>query len=132
MDIQPIGKIEITNGRYYIVIDRQFSDGLLGIEGYSHIVVLYWLDKNDTPEKRKTLRVHPRGDHSNPLTGVFATRSPARPNPIALFTCELLAVEGERLEIGRIDAFDGSPVIDIKGYTGQDKAKSKTRFPAWL
>jgi tRNA-Thr(GGU) m(6)t(6)A37 methyltransferase TsaA len=93
---------------------------------------MYWLDQNDTPEKRKTLQVHPRHDFSNPLTGVFATRSPLRPNPIALYTCELLSIQGNRLEVKEIDAFDGSPVIDIKCYTGQDEAKGTPRYPDWL
>ncbi len=67
-----------------ITLDKKYQEGLLGLEHWSHIQVIWWFDKNDTPEKRAILQVHPRGDQKNPLTGVFATRSPFRPNLIAL------------------------------------------------
>mgnify|MGYP006301928381 CR=1 FL=1 len=132
MEIHAIGRVEKNGDRTFLIVDGEYTDGLLGIEGFSHIIVIYWLNENDEPEKRRTLQVHPRHDFSNPLTGVFATRSPLRPNPLALVTCKLLSVEGNRLEIDRIDAFDGSPVIDIKCYTGQDVAKSEPSYPEWL
>ena len=132
MELAAIGHIEKVNDRSYILVDSEHADGLLGIEGFSHIVVMYWLDKNDTPEARKTLQVHPRADPEKPLTGVFATRSPLRPNLLGLATCELLSVDRLRLQIGHIDAFDGTPVVDIKCYTGQDVARGTVRFPAWL
>jgi len=94
--------------------------------------VIYWLDRSDTPERRQTLQVHPRSDPAIPITGVFATRSPLRPNPLGMATCELLAVEGLRLRIGAIDAFDGTPVVDIKCYTGEDIPRGPARFPVWL
>jgi tRNA-Thr(GGU) m(6)t(6)A37 methyltransferase TsaA len=76
--------------------------------------VLYWFDRNDTPQKRSMLRVHPRGNPDNPLRGVFATRSPLRPNPIALSQVNVLSVRGSLIEIDGIDAFDDTPVLDIK------------------
>ncbi|MBN1685698.1 MAG: tRNA (N6-threonylcarbamoyladenosine(37)-N6)-methyltransferase TrmO [Spirochaetales bacterium] len=132
MELTAIGHIERTENGNYIVVDERYAEGLLGIEGFSHIVVMYWLDKNDTPEKRAILQVHPRRDMQNPLTGVFATRSPVRPNPIGLATCELLSIDGLRLQIGATDAFDGTPVVDIKCYTGEDAARGKARYPGWL
>ena len=107
-----------------------YRDGLLGIEGFSHIIVCYWLHENDTAETRSTLRVHPRGDRKNPLTGVFATHSPARPNPIAITVCALKAVERTSLVIDAIDAFDGSPVIDIKCYIPYER--EGVRVPNWV
>ncbi len=132
MELTVIGHIKKTSGGNYIILDESLLEGLVGIEGFSHIIVIYWLHQNDTPEKRMTLQVHPRKDATIPLTGVFATRSPLRPNPLGVATCKLLFVEGPRLGIGDIDAFDGTPVIDIKCYTGQDVAKETARFPEWL
>ena len=132
MEIKTIGHIERNDNGNYINVAEPFRDALLGIEDFSHIIVLYWLHENDTPEQRGMLQVHPRKDPENPLTGVFATRSPVRPNPLGLATFELKSVDGLRLQIGETDAFDGTPVIDIKCYTGQDVAKSPPRFPEWL
>ena len=73
-------------------------------------VVLTWLHLAD----RATLAVHPRDDRGRPLTGVFATRSQDRPNPIGLHRCEVLAVDGPRLTVRGIEAVDGTPVVDIK------------------
>ncbi|MHC4463765.1 MAG: TrmO family methyltransferase domain-containing protein [Planctomycetota bacterium] len=80
---------------------------------YVHVV--YWFDRNDTPEKRAILQVHPRGDKNNPLTGVFATHSPFRPNLIAISKCDIISIKENMIEIKDIDAFDGSPVLDLKG-----------------
>jgi tRNA-Thr(GGU) m(6)t(6)A37 methyltransferase TsaA len=74
------------------------------------LIVLTWLHEAN----RSTLQVHPRSDGSNPLTGVFLTRSPDRPNPIGIHRVTVRAIEGTRLRIGPIEAIDGTPVIDIK------------------
>ncbi|MBV2097138.1 MAG: SAM-dependent methyltransferase, partial [Candidatus Thiodiazotropha sp. (ex Codakia orbicularis)] len=78
------------------------------------IWVLYWFDRNDTPERRGILQVHPRGNPDNPLRGVFATRAPVRPNLIALSRCRILSIAANRIEIDGIDAFPDTPVLDIK------------------
>src|SRR3990172_1231577 len=106
LEMQPIGVIHKKNTAAWIEIDRQFQDGLLGIGDFSHIWVFWWFDRNDTPAQRRTLQVHPRGNQRNPLTGVFATRSPARPNLIALSLCRIQRLEGNLLHIEGIDAFD--------------------------
>ena len=82
--------------------------------------MLYWFHENDTPEKRRTLKVHPRRNLGNPLTGVFATHSPMRPNLIAMTRCRLIAVDGLTLTVDAIDARPGSPVIDIKSFFPPD------------
>ena len=74
------------------------------------MLILYWLDRAD----RSRLQVHPRGDRSRPLRGVFATRSPHRPNPIAVATVEILEVRGTRFRVRGLDALDGTPLLDIK------------------
>ncbi len=112
----PIGVVRKTDDGVRIEVFDEYADGLLGLEGFSHIHVFYWFDQNDTPEKRQTLQVHPRKDPGNPLTGVFATHSPARPNLIALTRCKIDAITGHIIKIEDIDAIDGSPVVDIKCY----------------
>ena len=74
------------------------------------LIVITWLHD----AKRDVLKGHPRSDESRPLTGVFYTRSPARPNPLGLHPVTVRAIEGTRLKIGPIEAFDGTPVVDIK------------------
>ena len=97
--IDPIGVVRKNDDGVQIEIFKNYADGLLGLEGFSHIFVFYWFHQNDTPEKRKTLRVHPRKDPQNPLTGVFATHSPRRPNPIAQTLCKIVAITDHIIEI---------------------------------
>ena len=111
-------------------IDPAFRDGLLGLDAFSHIIVCYWLHENDTPAGRSRLQLRPRKNPANPLTGVFATHSPRRPNPIAMTLCRLVRVEGTTLHIEDIDAFDGSPVIDIKCYIPYDRRE--IQLPDWV
>jgi tRNA (Thr-GGU) A37 N-methylase len=79
-----VGWIRKSSGKTYIEIEQRYQPALMGVEELRSIWVLYWFDRNDTPEKRSVLQVHPRGNPDNPLRGVFATRSPLRPNLIAL------------------------------------------------
>lgn len=80
----------------------------------SHVTVIYWFDRNDTPEKRVVLQVHPQGNKANPMRGVFATHSPVRPNLIAISRCKILTVRDNVIEIDSIDAFPDTPVLDLK------------------
>ena len=130
--LNPVGIVKKKTGSVRIEIFDEYSEGLLGLEGFSHITVLFWFGQNDLPEKRKTLQVHPRGDKNNPLTGVFATHSPLRPNLIGLTRCKILSIERCRINIEDIDAFDGSPVIDIKCYIPGSDVQSDFRVPDWV
>ena len=130
--IFPIGIVKKENEKVWIELIDAFLDGLLGVEGFSHIYVLYWFHENDTPDKRKILQVHPRGDKKNPLTGVFGTHSPLRPNLIALTLCKIISISDNRIEIEDIDARDGSPVIDIKCYIPDDTSDPTYRVPEWV
>ncbi|MCD6394332.1 MAG: tRNA (N6-threonylcarbamoyladenosine(37)-N6)-methyltransferase TrmO [Planctomycetes bacterium] len=114
-NVYPIGRVVREGGKTMIVIDKEYQPGLLGLDKHKHVHVVYWFDRNDTPAKRAILQVHPRGDNNNPLTGVFATHSPFRPNLIAISRCEVLSVKDNIIEIKDIDAFDNTPVIDLKG-----------------
>jgi tRNA-Thr(GGU) m(6)t(6)A37 methyltransferase TsaA len=112
--MQPVGWIRKREGRSFIEIDRRYQSALLGVEQLRTLQVLWWFDRNDTPEKRAVLQVHPRGDMDRPLTGVFATRSPFRPNLIALSEVTVIAVRDNLIEIGPIDAWADTPVLDLK------------------
>lgn len=114
--MQPIGWVRKADGKTFIEIDKRYQPALLGIDRVKSLWVLWWFDRNDTPEKRATLQVHPRGDPDNPLRGVFATRSPYRPNLIALSEVDVIAVRGNVIEIDGIDAFADTPVLDLKPY----------------
>ena len=113
--IHSIGTVVKENDKTMIVLDKKYQPGLLGLDRHSHVHVVYWFDRNDTPEGRAVLQVHPRGDKNNPLTGVFATHSPFRPNLIAISKCNIISINENVIEIEDIDAFDGTPVIDLKG-----------------
>jgi len=131
--VHPIGTVCQHPDGAVIEIAPAYADGLLGIEGFSHIVVCFWFDRNDAPDARAVLQTHPRADRRNPLTGVFATHSPRRPNLIGISLCRLLAVEGRRLKVDRIDALDGTPVLDLKCYIPSSRFPGETvRLPGWV
>ena len=112
--VAPIGYVRKTDGRTLIVVKKKYQPALLGVGDLEEIWILWWFDRNDTPEKRSILQVHPQGNTANPIRGVFATHSPVRPNLIAMTRCKVIAVEGNTIEIESIDAFDDTPVLDIK------------------
>ena len=130
--IIPIGVVKKTDTTVSIEIYDDYTDGLLGLDGFSHIAVFFWFDQNDTAEKRRVLQVHPRKDPRNPLTGVFATHSPQRPNLIGLTVCKILSIHGGSVEIEDIDAFDGTPVIDLKCYIPGSVGEKDVRLPDWV
>lgn len=131
LEVEPIGYIHHQKGQVRIEIKPEFEPALMGLSQFSHIWVLYWFHENDTPQKRRTLQVHPRGNPANPLTGVFATHSPVRPNLIAMTHCRLIAVDGLNLTIDTIDARDLTPVIDIKSYFPPDLEDNEVYLPPW-
>jgi len=93
-----------------IEIYPEFLAGLEGIRKGDTIVVLFWLDRAD----RTILKVHPRGDTSRPMRGVFSTRSPVRPNPIAISDLHVLDINNNIITVKGLDILDATPVIDIK------------------
>jgi tRNA-Thr(GGU) m(6)t(6)A37 methyltransferase TsaA len=130
--ICPVGLIRKKDDTAWIEIFAEYREAMLGLEGFSHIHVFFWFHENDTAELRRTLQVHPRKDPSNPLTGVFATHSPMRPNLIGLTRCRIRGVEGNRIAIDGIDARDGSPVIDIKCFIPDAQPLADVRLPDWV
>jgi len=101
----------------WLEVRPSLADALDGIAVGDEIVIVTWLHK----ARRDVLEVHPRGDTRRPLTGVFATRSPDRPNPLGFHPVTVKRIAGNRLRIGPIEAIDGTPVVDIKPALGKRK-----------
>ena len=132
-ELYPVGRVKREGKSVSLHIFKKYKDALKGLDGFSHAFVLYWFDRNDTPEKRSILKVHPRGNKKNPLTGVFACRAPIRPNLVALSLCKIISVRNNIVYIENIDALDNSPIIDIKPYIPHiDNINKDVCVPDWL
>ena len=112
-----------------IVIDESLTEALEGIEDFSHIIVLFWMHR--LREKEPSLKQRPMGQLDRPLRGLFALRTPNRPNPIGKTTVRLLERRDNILRVEGLDALDGSPVIDIKPYLPAYDSASAT-VPDWI
>jgi tRNA-Thr(GGU) m(6)t(6)A37 methyltransferase TsaA len=113
-----------------IEIDAGWAEALDGIDGFSHIWVVWWLDRFEGPPS--SARVHPEGRPEMPLVGLFATRSPHRPCPIAMTAVRLLAHEGTVLRVEGLDACEGTPILDIKPYLRRGDLITEAKAPHWL
>lgn len=113
-----------------IEVGAAWAEALEGIEAFSHIWLLWWLDRRDAPPE--ALRVHPEGRAEMPLVGIFATRSPRRPNPLAMTVVELLERQGRRLRVRGLDAAQGTPLLDIKPYLRRGDVIPEANMPRWL
>src|SRR3989344_4882827 len=111
-----------------IVINEDYAKGLDGIEDYSHIIIVYWMDK----EEKCHLRHHPHGRADVPFGGIFACRCPQRPNPIALSTIELIGRENNVLKVKGLDILNKTPIIDIKPYWPQYDKVDNAKVPPWV
>lgn len=114
-----------------IRIFEDYCAGLKGIEEYSHLIILYWSHLRDNEKERRTLLVTPKKHALNVEKGVFACRSPSRPNPIALCVTQLLKAERCILTVKGLDAFEASPIIDIKPYLPRADLFPNAQAPAW-
>jgi len=99
----------------WLVFEPRVAEALHDLRPETEIIVLTWLDRAD----RSVLVTRPRDDPGNPLTGVFSTRSPDRPNPVGLHRVPVIAVDGLRVQVGDLEALDGTPVIDVKPVLGE-------------
>ena len=113
-----------------VVIDDRLDGILDGVEDFSHIMVLYWAHLVPL-ERLAATRVHPIGNEGFPLVGVFATRSPARPNSVLATVVRLVERRGNTLRVTGLDALDGSPVLDIKPCYPSQELKD-ARIPEWM
>lgn len=119
MKVYPIGKIENENNEVKIILDPSYKKGLNGLSGYNHVQVVWWMDRCDNPDDRGTLVEKKPYVNGPERIGVFALRSPERPNPIAVSSVKIAYVNEESGTIGLyyIDAVSGSMVLDLKPYT---------------
>ncbi len=101
----------------WLVFDEWYASALEGLSPGTDVLLLTWLDRAD----RDTLAVHPRGDATRPRAGVFTTRSPDRPNPIGLHEVRILAIAGTRVQVGNLEALDGTPILDVKPLLTPDR-----------
>jgi tRNA (adenine37-N6)-methyltransferase len=136
--LNPIGYVKTTakdqevkdkTSLSQIVLHDDLIEALSGISEFSHLFVLFYLNQVTT-EQRKTLQVHPRGRQDMPLVGVFVARTMLRPNPIGLTLVELIKVDSNVLTVRGLDAYDGTPVLDIKTYDFWDMVEN-TKVPEW-
>lgn len=133
MKLIEIGKIKSDGEVMFIQINKQYIQGLHGLEGFSHIDVIWWCDKCDNNEGRKNLDIQKPYRNAPEKLGVFATRSPQRPNPIALSITEITHIDYNdgRIYITYIDAMNNTSVLDIKPYTPSIDRVEKPAVPNW-
>ena len=131
--LHPIGTISHRDDKVLLELEPLYNPALKQLEHFSHIIVLWWADKHDNESQRNITQVRPPYAEDK-LTGIFATRAEYRPNPIGLSTCKVKSVNHARglIEIYNIDAFDNTPILDIKGYFPICDRVQYARIPQWL
>lgn len=103
----------------WLELAPHLAGGLLGMDIGDELIVLTWLHE----ARRDVVQVHPRGDQTRPLTGVFATRSPHRPNPIGMHQVTVKEIEESRIKVGPLEVIDGTPLVDIKPVLGPPETR---------
>lgn len=140
LTVSPIGYVHTEHGGFALEIRERFRPALRGLEGFSHVNVLWWCHLTDGPELRRVVECEQPYRRSPAKLGIFATRSPLRPNPIALSAVAVLSVDHERgvIHVPHVDAEDGSPILDLKPYhPAVDRIRAVTvptwcrHWPAW-
>ncbi len=131
--LKPIGRVALKHGRYFIELEPQYTQAALGLEEYSHIQVIWWFHLCDDNRCRGLLALDKPYKNGPERVGVLATRSPIRPNPIALTACELVGLDSQQhsLELAWIDAENGTPVLDIKPYQPSVDRVRDVKMPGW-
>ncbi|CAN5420408.1 hypothetical protein BH09CHL1_BH09CHL1_36560 [soil metagenome] len=114
-----------------LAIDELWVPGLVGLTDYSHLIVMFWFDRAERATEPGELR-KAEGREELPPVGLFATRTPRRPNPIGLSIVQLHRQEGNRLYVTGLDAWPGTPILDLKGYTTRDNLRPEATNPEWL
>jgi tRNA-Thr(GGU) m(6)t(6)A37 methyltransferase TsaA len=142
MTLQPIGvvrsdfkeptsaRLDLKKIRASIEINPDLTKALEGLEGFSHIIVLYWLHR--AVFDKHNLKTYPMGNQNVPLQGLFAVRTPKRPNPIGMSTVRLLSRKDNILYVQGLDAIDGSIVLDIKPYIPGYDSAAGAAVPDWV
>ena len=131
--LSPVGQVEASQDGFALKILSEYRTGLGGLDGFGHINVLWWSHYLDTPEYRSVMEAEHPYKNAPPKLGIFATRSPLRPNPICVSAVALLSVDIENglLIVPWIDAEDGTPILDIKPYHPSSDRIRDLRMPEW-
>jgi len=137
--IRPIGVVRnaVAGAKYgswedvtsQLVLRPEYAQALTGIEEFSHVEVVLWFDRSHAPDEPL---IHPRDRADLPLVGYLATRTPNRPNPLGITVARLVAREGNVLTVQGLDAFDGTPIVDLKPYIPRPDLVQAARVPDWL
>lgn len=133
IEIKPIGTIRQGEDGAVLALDSKYAQALRELDGFSHINVIWWCDKCDTDEGRSMLEVEAPYKNAPEIMGIFATRSPLRPNPVALTAVQVIHIDhtNATLQLAYIDADDGTPVLDIKPYTPSIDRIENPEVPEW-
>ena len=133
MELREIGKIKVDGEEMYLQLNEKYIKGLEGLKDFSHIDVLWWFDKCDNEESRNVLEIGKPYKKAPEKLGVFSTRSPERPNPIALSITEITHIDYKkgRVYITYIDAMNDSIILDLKPYTPSVDRVEKPIVPNW-
>ena len=132
-EIGSIGKINVNENGMSVELEQKYIPALMALDGFSHLNIIWWFSDFDKPEMRNILEAPKPYKKSPDVMGIFATRSPVRPNPIALSTVQVIGIDHKRgiIKIAYIDANDGTPLLDIKPYTPSMDRVENPRVPKW-
>ena len=132
-EIYPIGHVHQGKDEATIKLLESYAPGLKHLDLYSHVMVFWWAHKHDNEKSRRSLQCEPPYAKGK-ITGVFATRAEYRPNPIAISTCKILNLDEDKgiVNVADIDAYDGTPIVDLKAYFPVCDRVKRARIPEWL
>ena len=131
-EVFPIGRVQRQDGRTFIELEETYVPALKELDRFSHVQVLWWFSRYQDEEYRQIMQSE-HAPYEAPVLGMFACRSPVRPNPIGLTTAEIVNVDSDKgiVEIVNIDAHDGTPVLDLKPYIPVSDRVRDVRVPEW-
>lgn len=131
--IHPIGYVRSGEQGSYLEILEPFRPALKQLDQFSHVIVVWWADQNDNEKSRSTMQCEPPYAEGK-LTGIFACRAEYRPNPVAITVCKMVAVDEEKgtVQLEYIDAYDGTPIVDLKAYFPVSDRVREAKIPEWL
>ena len=133
LQVNSIGKVKVNEKGMFIELERKYIPALQALDGFSHLNVIWWFSEFDNEEARNVLESPKPYKNSPDVMGIFATRSPVRPNPVALSTVQIINIDYKTglIQIGYIDANHGSLVIDLKPYTPSLDRVEAPKVPEW-
>jgi len=132
-DVHPIGTVHRPADGFYLQLNEPYRAGLKQLEHFSHVIVLWWATEQDTAEARGQLTCYPPYAPDK-HTGVFATRAEYRPNPIGMTVCQITGLDEAKgiVKVRNIDAFENTPIVDLKGYFPVCDRVNGATIPTWL